>query len=262
MDAKDDNRFEFFFKEDQYLILKNYLYNYLLRKRAVEKCLQEESPDLILEVGSGISPIVTKFSRPVYSDLSFEAVKILKQTQRTGFYVVADGMNLPFKSNGFSHIISSEVLEHLENDQQALKEMARVVKQPFGRLIITVPHRKCYFTNDDDYVNHYRRYELVEIEQRLKASGLEPIQIQKVLGPLEKVTMILVVYIISRIRRHQSGDNSARKDREIRFMTVFANLFEWVNLFLKGYYWLDARIMPRSFSSVVLVKSIPLEKGY
>ena len=262
MHQNDRNRFEDFFKEGNYLILKNHLYNYLLRKRAVEKTLQQESPDLILEVGSGISPVVTKFSNTVYSDLSFEGIKILRQTQRTGFYVVADGVNLPFKSNGFSHTISSEVLEHLENDQQALKEMARVLKQPFGRLIITVPHRKCYFSNDDEYVKHHRRYELVEIEQRLQACGLEPIQIQKVLGPLEKVTMILVVHIIRLIQRHHSGHTSVRKDREIRFMRIFANLFEWANLFLKSYYWLDAIIMPRSFSSVVLIKSILLKKGY
>ena len=166
MDSNDSNRFADFFKEDKYLTLKNHLYNYLLRKRAIEKCLQRESPTMILEVGSGISPVVTKFNRTVYSDLSYEAIKILKQTQKTGYYVVADGMHLPFKSNGFSHIICSEVLEHLENDRQALKEMARTLKQPSGTLIITVPHRKCYFTNDDYFVKHYRRYELSEIKKQ------------------------------------------------------------------------------------------------
>lgn len=262
MDHKDGNRFSDFFKEGKYLILKNYLYNYLLRKRAIEKCLQQESPALILEVGSGISPVVTKFNRTVYSDLSYEAIKILKQTQQTGYYVVADGMHLPFKSNGFSHIICSEVLEHLENDRQALKEMARILKQPFGCLIITVPHRKCYFTNDDYFVKHYRRYELSEIKSRLRASGLDPVQTQKVLGPLEKVTMILVVFLFTLIQKHKPGKNSAERDWDFRFMTFFAYLFKWTNLFYKGYVWLDAMIMPRSFSSVILIKSIPFKKGH
>jgi len=254
------NRFANFFNEDKYVVLKNYLYNYLLRKRAIEKCLQPESPTLILEVGSGISPVVTNFSPTVYSDLSFEAVNILKQQQPAGHYVVADGMRLPFKRNRFSHIICSEVLEHVADDRQALKEMARTLKQPHGTLIVTVPHRKCYFTNDDDFVSHYRRYELSEIQARLRSSGLNPVQTRKVLGPLEKITMIMVVFLFTRIQKIKAAKRSTPKRRNFRYMILFAFFFEWANIFYKGYAWLDAVMMPRSFSSVILVKSISGEK--
>jgi len=260
MKSNTKNRFADFFKEGKYLILKNHLYNYLLRKRAIEKCLRQDSPALILEVGSGISPVVTKFNRTVYSDLSYEAIKILKQTQKTGYYVVADGMHLPFKANGFSHIICSEVLEHLENDVQALKEMTRALKQPSGFLIITVPHRKCYFTNDDYFVKHYRRYEISEIKSRLRDCGLDPVQTKKVLGPLEKATMILVVFLFTIIQKHNSNNASTERDWNFQFMTFFAFIFKWTNWFFKGYVWLDAMIMPRSFSSVILIKSIPFTK--
>ena len=259
MDPNDVNRFEDFFKEGKYVLLKNYLYNYLLRKRAIEKCLQQESTALILEVGSGISPVVTKFKRIVYSDLSYDAVKILKQTQKTGYYVVADGMHLPFRSSRFSHIICSEVLEHLECDLQALREMARTLRQPSGSLIVTVPHRKCYFTNDDYFVKHQRRYEFSEIKNRLRVSGLDPVQTQKVLGPLEKITMILVVFFFNIIQKHRPDKNIVKNGRSFRFITLFAVLFKWMNLFYQGYVWLDAKIMPRSFSSVILIKSVPLK---
>ena len=259
MDSNDGNRFADLFKEGKYVALKNYLYNYLLRKRAVAKCLQQQSPTSILEVGSGISPVVTKFKHIVYSDLSYDAIKILKQTQKTGYYVVADGMHLPFKSNGFSHIICSEVLEHLENDLQALKEMARTLKQPSGSLIITIPHRKCYFTNDDYFVKHHRRYELSEIESRLRVSGLDPVQTEKVLGPLEKVTMMLVVFFFTIIHKHRFDRNSVKDGRNFPFITIFAIIFRWMNLFYQGYVWLDAKIMPRSFSSVILIKSVPFK---
>lgn len=250
-----DNPFGTFFKEDEYIILKNYLYNYLLRKRAIGKCLQNELPELVLEIGSGISPVVMPSNRTVYSDLSFEAIQILKRIQRTGNYVVADGSRLPFKSNGFSHIISSEVLEHISNDLQTLNEAARLLKHPSGRLIITVPHRKCYFANDDDLVNHYRRYELREIEHLLKTSGLEPIQIQKVLGPLEKLTMMLVTYVYFLLQSRKSRHIANEMEQHFRFRAVFAKLFKWANVFYRGYIWLDAKIMPYSFSSVILVKS-------
>ena len=261
MDSSDGNRFEDFFKEGKYVLLKNYLYNYLLRKRAIEKYLQQESTELILEVGSGISPVVTKLKGIVYSDLSYDAVKILKQTQKTGYYVVADGMHLPFKSNSFSQIICSEVLEHLENDLKALKEMARTLKQSSGNLIVTVPHRKCYFTNDDYFVKHQRRYEFSEIKNRLRASGLDPIQTQKILGPLEKITMILVVFLFTIFQKHRPDKYNVKNGLFFRFITFFALIFKWSNLFYRGYVWMDAKIMPFSFSSVILIKSVPLKKG-
>jgi SAM-dependent methyltransferase len=259
LDSNIATRFADLFKDGKYVLLKNYLYNYLIRKRAIEKCLQQESPALILEVGSGISPVVTKFRRIVYSDLSYDAVKILKETQKTGYYVVADGMHLPFKSSGFSHIICSEVLEHLEFDLQALREMARTLKQPSGSLIVTVPHRKCYFTNDDYFVKHQRRYEFSEIKNRLRVSGLDPVQIQKVLGPLEKLTMILVVFFFNIIQRHRPDKNIVKNDLSFRFIMLFVFLFKWLNLFYQGYVWVDAKIMPLSFSSVILIKSVPLK---
>jgi SAM-dependent methyltransferase len=224
--------------------------------------LQQESPNLILEVGSGISPVVTKFRRIVYSDLSYTAVKLLMRTQKTGHYVVADGTHLPFKSNGFSHIICSEVLEHLKSDLQALKEMARVLKKPSGSLFVTVPHRRCYFTNDDHFVKHQRRYECCEIKRRLRVSGLDPVQTQKVLGPLEKVTMILVVFLFTIFQKHRPDKNNIKNGWSFRFLTLFAFLFKWINLFYQGYVWLDAKIMPLSFSSVILIKSIPLKRDF
>jgi hypothetical protein len=153
------------------------------------------------------------------------------------------------------------VLEHLENDLQALKEMARTLKKPSGSLIITVPHRKCYFANDDHFVNHYRRYEFSEIKSRLRISGLDPVQTQKVLGPLEKVTMILVVFFFTIIQKNNPGKNSDARGRDFKFMAFLAFLFKWTNWFYKGYVWLDAVIMPRSFSSVILIKSFPCRRS-
>lgn len=121
MHQTEPNHFQTFYEEDKYIHFKNYLYNYLLRKLAVAKNLQYERYDLILEVGSGISPMITRTDRIIYTDLSFSAIKILRREQRIGRYVVADAMNLPFKSAVFSHAVSLEVLEHLEDDQKALK---------------------------------------------------------------------------------------------------------------------------------------------
>lgn len=47
--------------------------------------------------------------------------------------------NLPYKDNSFDFVLCSEVLEHLKNDHQAVKELYRVLKK--GKtLMVTVPN--------------------------------------------------------------------------------------------------------------------------
>ena len=262
MDNRSISSFKELFKKHKYLYLKNHLYNYLLRKRAIAKCFSHVHPDLILEIGSGISPLVMNYHQIVYSDVSFEAIKILKRNHGRGYYVVADGTHLPFKGNTFSHIICSEVLEHLKNDRKALAESHRSLRKPHGCLIITVPHRKCYFSYDDRYVQHYRRYELTDIIERLQSTGLEPNLIQKVLGPLEKITMLAVVFLFSIINRRKPVEMDLNQTAAVKTIDLFVLIFRWLNQFYKGFAWLDANLMPLSFATVVLIKSAIPEKRH
>jgi SAM-dependent methyltransferase len=214
----------------------------------IEKNLQGDGPELALEVGSGISPVMTRTSHIIYSDFSFTAVKALKQSLGQGWYVVADGMYLPFKSGVFSHTISSEVLEHLKDDRLAINEISRVM-QPEGHFIMTFPHRQFYFGNDDRFVGHYRRYELNDMIDRLNQAGLRPVNIQKVLGPLEKATMSTVVFCYDMMQKYIKN-----KKEGITF------LFKWTNRIYMTLAWLDARIWPRRFSTILLINSIKATK--
>ncbi|MDO9559055.1 MAG: class I SAM-dependent methyltransferase [Syntrophales bacterium] len=256
MTSSGDNRFQDFFEDDKYIALKNYLYNYLLRKRAVEKAMLNENKDVVLEIGSGISPVLTSWDRVVYSDLSYSALRTLKQIHAKGHYVVADGMNLPFKADSFSHAISSEVLEHLEDDRKALREIAEVLKSG-GCLIATFPHRHFYFSSDDRFVNHHRRYELSEMESRLQEAGLYPVYVRKVLGPLEKITMLMVTVCITILQG--LGGRERSRDHQAKPFGAMISLFKWANRLYAGFAWIDAFIMPRTLSAVLLIKAVRKE---
>jgi SAM-dependent methyltransferase len=175
--------------------------------------------------------------------------------------VVADGTQLPFKANTYSHVICSEVLEHLKNDRNVIVEIFRTLKKPQGFLVVTVPHRKCYFGYDDRYVKHYRRYELREIKERLQSAGLQPIFIQKVLGPLEKITMLVVVFLFAILKRDNPAQMTDGPALRLRRMDLMILVIKWANQFYQGYVWLDAKIMPLSFSTVILIKSKVSHEG-
>ena len=59
--------------------------------------------------------------------------------------VVAYATALPFESGAFRFILCSEVLEHLEDDDSAAREIARVLADD-GRAVITVPYSGLGYT--------------------------------------------------------------------------------------------------------------------
>lgn len=253
MTPSSKNRFEDFFADGAYVLLKNHLYNYLLRRRAVRKWLKPEIRELMLEVGSGLSPMTEASDRIVYSELSFTALRMLKRVQGRGLFVVADAIHLPFKAGSFSQVICSEVLEHLPEDRQALCEIASVMK-PEGSLILTFPHRHAYFAGDDRFVNHFRRYELDEMTTNLAEAGLITAKIQKVLGPLEKITMLSVISLISLFGRFWKGNRDHGKGALSSAFVV--TVMEWLNRLYCVPIWLDARLTPQCLSSVLLLRAV------
>jgi 2-polyprenyl-3-methyl-5-hydroxy-6-metoxy-1,4-benzoquinol methylase len=247
------NRFEDFFADGSYVSLKNHLYNYLLRRHAVRKCMQSLKRDLVLEVGSGLSPMAEASSRIVYSELSYPAIRTLKGIQGQGIYIVADATHLPFRADSFSQVICSEVLEHLPDDRSALHEIASVMS-PQGSLILTFPHRRGYFAGDDRFVSHFRRYELDEMVMNLKEAGLKTVEIEKVLGPLEKLTMMFVIFVISAFNRFGKG----KRDNGHGALSSggIVSIFRLLNRLYCVPVWLDAVLAPRCLSAVLLIRAV------
>lgn len=254
----NDNRFQDFFETGDYVALKNHLYNYLLRKRAISNAMADEPPGLALEVGSGISPVLVDRDNIVYSDLSFLACQSLKRMCPRGLCVVADATRLPFKDGAFANTISSEVLEHVPDDRGALAELARVMK-PEGRMVVTFPHRKCYFTIDDAYIKHLRRYELSEIQALLTQLGMQPLVVTKVLGPLEKVTMMAAVLMFQGLQRFRKTPKSGSPPTQ--FVRIAAPFFKYANWVYAGIIWADAQVVPRPLAACLLIKAEKIPAG-
>lgn len=246
------NRFQDFFEEERYLVFKNHLYNYRLRRRAVERAIEDEPDGLILEIGSGISPVMARANRIVYSDLSFLALCNLKCTVYGARCVVADAARLPFASGVFSHAVASEVLEHLPNDRPAVRELARVIA-PGGHCVVTFPHRRAYAAYDDRFVNHYRRYELEEMQQRLEEAGMRCVDVQAVLGLLDKLAIMVLVACFSLLARRHSKPQTPKPLPA--WVKALAWAFKWANRLYALPVSVEARILPQTLATVLLIKA-------
>ena len=91
----------------------------------------------------------------------------------------ADIKNLPFASASFDCVICSEVLEHIPEHENALKELVRILK-PQGDLVVSVPR---YFTEkicwliSTAYYNeeggHVRIYKKKKLQKMLANQGVK-----------------------------------------------------------------------------------------
>ena len=128
----------------------------------------------VLDVGAGNGAfwrhISDRFDVKVTAiDISAEAVA---QARAAGLNAVVDDITAP-KAIGerqFDAICCIEVLEHLPNDRAALVTCNRLLRAG-GLLYVTVPHSMKYWTKNDEFSHHQRRYEFDEMRFKLAEAG-------------------------------------------------------------------------------------------
>lgn len=97
-----------------------------------------------LEVGCGIgyfSNRATDIGAYVTGiDVGPKLIEICKSKNKSAHFRVGSASDIPFKNNIFEVLLSTEVIEHVDDQSKAINEMIRVVK-PGGLLVITTPNK-------------------------------------------------------------------------------------------------------------------------
>lgn len=124
----------------------------------------------VLDIGAGTGSLrdyeTTCIVVAIDSDLdAFARAYPSSNTQ----YVFAKGGALPFAAASFDLVLCHHVLEHIDNPESTLAEIARVLT-PEGRLYVAVPngHGLCdgiyrYVFDGGEHVNRFRKNELVRM---------------------------------------------------------------------------------------------------
>jgi SAM-dependent methyltransferase len=128
----------------------------------------------VLDLGCGpgnFLDFLAPYGETFGSDFSVDALRFCVSRGYPRLFR-ADFHSLPIRSETFDIVTCIDVLEHLQDDRRAARELARVLR-PSGLLVVTVPAFQFLWGDHDTLYGHYRRYRAREVRERLSAAGLQ-----------------------------------------------------------------------------------------
>ncbi len=145
---------------DKFYNHPNFAFRYIEQKR-IEKLIEAaeiKESDKILEVGCGAGHILEKVRKGKLYGIDISEIQIERTKKRMGDKVElkkAPGENIPYEDKFFDKILCSEVIEHVIDPREVLKEISRVLKDN-GILSLSIPN--------EDVINSTKKF--------LKKTGL------------------------------------------------------------------------------------------
>jgi ubiquinone/menaquinone biosynthesis C-methylase UbiE/uncharacterized protein YbaR (Trm112 family) len=101
-------------------------YQYYSRFQEFKGSLKNfSSQNLVLDIGCAGGSLASNFTHYIGLDFSWKLISFAR-TYLDKPFVLADAQQIPFKRKSMPHVISRNMLEHTNNDQRIIQEMARV----------------------------------------------------------------------------------------------------------------------------------------
>lgn len=148
------------------------------RRRIIETAIQRliplpKNPD-ILEAGCGTGGNLSLLSKFGALD-AFEYDSVAREiaTEKSGVCVPAGALpdDIPFEQKPYDMIGLFDVLEHIEDDQATLTQLATRLK-PDGRILLTVPAMPWLWSRHDERHHHFRRYTRKSLQNTAAKAGV------------------------------------------------------------------------------------------
>jgi len=125
----------------------------------------------VLDHGAGAGTFATPISKSGMQVLCMEPDNNLRaELAESGLEVAAKLEEIAADSIDYAYTLN--VLEHIEDDDAAIRELFRCLK-PGGRLLVYVPAFQVLYSQMDTHVGHFRRYRRKSLRKLLQATGFE-----------------------------------------------------------------------------------------
>ena len=172
------------------------------RLNMIAQAAAERVKGHILENGCGVGMYVEHLARlgGEVVGLEFDFARAAEAGTHSDCIVNAAGEALPFPDSTFDLILSHEVIEHVQDDAQSVREMVRALR-PGGRAVIFCPNRGYPFETHGVYWRgkyYFGNKPLVNYLPRRWRDGLAPHVRVYSAGDLEKLFVGQPVKIVER----------------------------------------------------------------
>jgi SAM-dependent methyltransferase len=150
------------------------------RRKVLERVIEQlrlPARARILDAGCGSGRNMIELARHgtvTGIELSETSVSLARE-RGVGEVIEGSVLEMPFAADSFELAASLDVIEHLEDDLAALRELRRVVA-PGGSLLITVPAYQWLWSGHDEINHHFRRYTRHSLLHVAQQAGWEPVR--------------------------------------------------------------------------------------
>lgn len=143
-----------------------------LREKFLEAALKSiGKKEKLLDLGCGNKPYKTLYAQYCNASVGIDVPSTLHQ--KNNIDMIYDGEKIPFDNETFDIVLSTEVLEHVCEPKDFLKEIHRVLK-PNGTAIITVP----FLVPLHEIPYDYYRYTFYGLQYLLSQTNFNIVSIQ------------------------------------------------------------------------------------
>jgi len=145
---------------------------YRAKAEAVEHCLRGVAFEAILDVGAGSG----FFSRHLLSHSDARKACCVDPNYPHEWQESVGGKSLLFRRDtetvDADLVLLMDVMEHVDDDVALLREYLDK-SLPTANFLISVPAFQWLWSSHDDFLGHRRRYTLTQLEDTVRAAGLE-----------------------------------------------------------------------------------------
>jgi len=173
MPAQNDTEMESFAHE----ALKTFALTHNYNRWICDSFKKHISGKCVLEVGCGIGNLTRRFMEHSAriigidtSDLFIRHLKIDFPELEIYNFDISDEKVKTLAGKGIDAVVAINVLEHVKDDEKALRNMRDILK-PGGHLLLFVPALSWLFGTMDETVSHHRRYDKAELARKVENNG-------------------------------------------------------------------------------------------
>jgi len=169
--------------------------------------LELPTPARVLDAGCGSGRNMIELARlgsVTGIELSETSVELARK-RNAGEVISGSVLEMPFPDDSFDLAVSLDVIEHLEDDLGALRELRRAVA-PGGALLVTVPAYQWLWSGHDEINHHHRRYTRRSLQRVAEQAGWRQLRTTYFNSLLLPVAIVLRV--LDRVNRAKTTETS------------------------------------------------------